>query len=249
LALVECRFSDILRIYLVEERVRDLAKVLKQCAAERKPYRVVTAEELEKITESRHHEGVCIAARSRPLDTLDSLVELAQQQAGKLCLLALEEVGNPHNVGAILRVAAHFGVDAVLIRQSAGTDKVLSSAAHRTSEGGAERVRIVPCPQLTVALERLRAAGLRLVSTSSHAQTSLYETKLPQRCVILLGAESTGLPWEMRKASDLDLSIPGAGAVESLNVSCAASVVLGEFWHQHRRPEAKGRVPRAPRTR
>lgn len=240
LALAHHRFDDIIRIYLVEERLQELAKLLKRCAAEHKPYRVVTSDELEKITESRHHEGVCIAAKQKPLDSLDDLAELSRTQPGKLCLLALAEIGNPHNVGAILRVAAHFGVDGVLIQQPSGAERVLSSAAHRTSEGGAERCRIVACTELPEALERLRQEGFRVISTSSHATHSLYETRLPQRCVILLGAETTGLPYEMRKQSDLDVAIPGTGVVESLNVSSAAAVFLGAFWHQHRtapRPE------------
>ncbi|MCU0663270.1 MAG: rRNA methyltransferase [Myxococcota bacterium] len=245
LALAARRFDDILRIYLTEERLKDLSQVLKRCAEARKPYRVVTADELEKITESRHHEGVCIAAKPKPLESIEELIALSRRQR-RMCLVVLDEVGNPHNVGAILRVAAHFGTDGVLIRGDEGTEKSLSSAIYRTSEGGAEYCRIAICADLAQDLRRLREAGFRLVATSSHASKSVFETQLPERCALLLGSEGAGLSKELRQQSELEVVIPGTGRVESLNVSCATAVLLGEHWRQHG-PQGQARPAQRPR--
>jgi TrmH RNA methyltransferase len=111
-----------------------------------------------------------------------------------------------------------------------------SPAAYRTAEGGLETVPAVPLPEPLRALRALHAAGFTLVATSSHAAAPFQATAggLPPRCVLLLGAEGEGLSPALAAAADRNVAIPGTGAVESINVACAAAVLLAEFWRRHR---------------
>jgi TrmH RNA methyltransferase len=225
-ALFVRRPSQILRVYLTEEMVRPFGDLLHACAELRRPYRIVAAEELERITESRHHEGICIVAAAPAPPSLAAILGAP----GTGCLVALGGVANPHNTGAIVRTAAHFGVRAILLE---GEAKRLPPAVYRTAQGGAEWVDVVAAKTLAGALAEARRAGFTICATSSHAGTDLYAAELPARTVILLGAEDEGLSPALAGAADLTLRIPGSGRVESLNVAAATAVLLAEMWRRH----------------
>ena len=223
-ALFARRPQDIIRVYLVRELVKPFGDLLHACAERRVTYKIVPPEELEALTESKHHEGICVVAaprRGRPLDEL-------LRAPGPAWLVALAEVGNPHNLGAILRIAAHFGARGALV-----AGKGVSPAALRTSQGGAEAVEVVPAPDLASALEACRRGGFVVCASSSHEGRDLYAQPLPARAVVLLGSEGEGVPPSLLQKADVTLRIPGTGAVESLNVAAAAAVMLGELWRQH----------------
>jgi RNA methyltransferase, TrmH family len=200
--------------------------LLDACAELRRPYRVVGADELERLTESRHHEGICIVATAPAPPSLAEIV----RAPGPACLVALAGVANPHNTGAILRTAAHFGARAVLIE---GEAKRLPPAVYRTAQGGAEWVEVVATPQLAPALAEARRAGFTVCATSSHSGTDLYAAAIPPRVVVLVGAEDEGLEAALTRAAQLTLRIPGSDHVESLNVAAATAVLLAEVWRRH----------------
>jgi len=231
-ALFERRPGHIVRVYLTAELVKPFGDLLHACAEKRLPYKVVAPEELEKLTESKHHEGICVVAVPRASRPLPELL----RAPGPAVVVALAEVGNPHNLGAILRIAAHFGARGAII-----AGKGVSPAAYRTSQGGAEAVETIGTPDLGAALDVCRRAGFTVCASSSHEGRELYAGPLPSRAVLLLGSEGEGVPRELLRQADVTLQIPGTGAVESLNVAAAASVILGEFWRQNTYPAASPR--------
>lgn len=224
------RRPDALRkVYLVESRMGALKAVLAWCVQRRIGYRVVEAEDLDKLTASRHHEGVCFdLLRPEPL-TLNALLAAQPEAPAPSLLLWLDGVGNPHNLGALLRSAAHFGVAGVIVPTGAALD--VSGAAARVAEGAAE---IVPLIQAAAgpALRELRAHGYLFAGTVPREGMSPYATVLPSRLVLVLGAEGEGMSGAMIEHADLRLTIPGSGAIESLNVAASVAVLLGEYWRQ-----------------
>jgi RNA methyltransferase, TrmH family len=231
------RPADILRVYVREDRVAALGDVLSSLAKERRSYKLSGNEDLERLTDSTHHEGVCFVVRGKREPTLDELL----RTSGSQCLLALTDVANPHNVGAILRTAAHFGARGVILGQGAR----VTPAAMRTAQGGAEAVAVLSTNDWSETLLTCRSAGYALCATSSHAPNSLYETQLPAKLVVLVGSEAQGLPAEVQELADLIVAVPGTGRVESLNVAAATAVVLGELWRQQRQkqPAASAATP------
>lgn len=230
LALAARRPDDVRRVYVHPSRLPAFGPFLKRCAERRIAYHVVEDDELERITASVHHEGICFIARERPAIGLQSALQRRDPTRPR-CLLYLGGVGNPHNLGAIVRVCAHFDVDAVF---AGGLESHASPAMLRTAEGGAEFVDVVPVADGTGPLVVARRAGFRLVATAARAKRSLYSAPLPPRSIIMLGAEADGLAPALLNMADETVHIPGTGALDSLNVACAAAVVLGEFWRCHR---------------
>ncbi|MGB1017196.1 MAG: TrmH family RNA methyltransferase, partial [Nannocystaceae bacterium] len=212
--------------YLTKPRLREFSDLLKVCSKNHVAYHVVEREELDRVTRSRHHEGVALWVEERPPPSLRSVLA----QPGPAAILYLGGVQNPHNLGAIIRVCAHFGVQSIL---ACGEELSISPALARTAEGGCEVVDIVPVSRGPHPLRQAREAGWSLLATSSHRGANLYAQPLPTRSVLLFGSEADGLPAPAQEFADHSLQIPGTGLVESLNVACATAVVLAEFWRTH----------------
>ncbi len=238
-AVFDMRASDIIRVYLLESRIQTFSPLLKWCAAEKRAYHVVEKEELDRVSSSIHHEGICALVRARPTLSLDALLTRLRKEKGPQILLALDGVANPNNLGALVRSAAHFGCRAILYRPES-SETGFSSAMARVAEGGLEHVELVSLLRLAPAMPRLRDLGFVIAATSGRASTSVYEADLPERVVLILGAEDLGVSKELLSLASLRLQIPGTGRVESLNVSAAGAVFLSE--HQRRfGPEARAR--------
>lgn len=224
-ALFGARPEALRKLYLTQARVPALKPILAWCVANRVGYRVVEEGDLDKLAASSHHEGVVAdVLRRAPLSLTDWLAALP---AGPALALWLDGVGNPHNFGAILRSAAHFGVAGVLLPQD--SPLALSGAAARVAEGGAEAVTLVQAGAAADAFAPLRAAGFGLAATLVHGGDDLFAARLPLRLVYVMGAEGEGMDRGLAKACDLALSIPGTGRVESLNVAAATAVLLAQW--------------------
>lgn len=224
------RPEAIRKVYLSEPRIAQLQALLAWCVKERIGYRVVDEADLGKLAASSHHEGVVAdVLKTRALSLEQWLQDLPP---GPIVALWLDGVGNPHNFGAILRSAAHFGVAGIL--QPPSSDLALSGAAARVAEGGAEQVPLVRMAAVEESLQALHDAGFQLAATLASGGGDLFATTLPQRLVYVMGAEAQGMDAGLARQCDLRLSIPGSGAVESLNVAAATAVFLSR-WTSTRR--------------
>lgn len=224
-AVFERRPDAIRKLYLSEARIPALQPLLKWCAANRVGYRVVEDDDLRKLAASSHHEGVVAdVLREEPLALSAWLRDLPE---GPLCALWLDGVGNPHNFGAILRAAAHFGALAILLPEH--STLALSGAAARVAEGGAEAVSLVRMDGDDDAIAQLHGAGFQLAATVVSGGDNLFDASLPQRLIYVIGAEGEGMQTDLAALCDQRLSIPGSGAVESLNVAAATAVLLAQW--------------------
>jgi TrmH RNA methyltransferase len=239
LAAFAQRPHDLRKVYLLQTRIPDFKAVLAWCVQKRLGYRVVENADLDKLTASQHHEGVCFEVRRRaPLSLTALLQRLAPRKSALLAWL--DGVGNPHNFGAVLRSAANFGVDGVLLSGDATLAE--SGAAARVAEGGADAVPVARIAPGEDAFGALRNAGFQIAATVPREGEALFAARLPPRLVYALGAEGAGLSRGLIDRADLHVSIPGTGAVESLNVAASAAVLFGEYWRQ--RHQVPARPPR-----
>ena len=221
------RPEAIRKLYLLEARIPQLQPLLKWCVAQRIGYRVVEEADLQKLAASTHHEGVVADVLREEPQSLTAWLRAVP--AGPQCALWLDGVGNPHNLGAILRSAAHFGAAAVLLPKH--STMTLSGAAARVAEGGAEQVPFVRLGREDNAIAQLHGAGFTIAATVVRGGADAFATALPQRLVYVIGAEGEGMDPKLAALCDLRLSIPGSGAVESLNVAAATAVLLAQWRH------------------
>lgn len=227
-ALFQSRPDCIVRAWFIQSVTPRFKEALRWMAANRKAYHVVDDAELTKASGTEHHGGVCFLIKKRNGTSVQQWVREAAEDD---CVLALEDIGNPHNLGAIMRSCAHFGVKGVVVQDAAVLE---SGAAIRTAEGGAEHVQPITGDSFIDALDAFRKAGYAIVTTSSHQGTSLFNATLPKKMVLVLGQERDGLSDAALESADLSVAINGTGNVESLNVSVATGVLLAEWWRQNK---------------
>jgi TrmH RNA methyltransferase len=232
LSIAKHRPQDVIRVYLHSSNLKTFRPLLKWCAENKKAYHMVSNEELDKISSSVHHEGVCLLAKERPNLSVKEFMNQLKEIKGDICLLYLDGVQNPHNIGSILRTSAHFGIPFIL--GSKGSLPSLSPSACRIAKGGAEIVKLVEIEDVKAFVMNMKKQGFSLLSTSSHVSESLYSFSLPNKMILAMGSEAEGVGKQLQSLSDMLLQIPGTGDVESLNVSVATSLFLGEFYRQRR---------------
>ena len=230
-ALFERRPEDVRRAFVLEEMTREFGDMLRELAKQKRPYRIVEEDELATVAGTRHHEGVCVIAAPTPELETDALLARLDQEAGPARVLFLDGVENPHNVGALLRSAAHFG--ALALAGLADELPAIAGASARVAQGAAEHVPVVRWTQPRRGLDALRARGFARVATVVEGGDDLFTASLPERCVLLIGSEHAGLGASARAIADLRVTIPGTGAVESLNAAAAAAVLLAEHWRRY----------------
>ncbi|MCI4679660.1 23S rRNA (guanosine(2251)-2'-O)-methyltransferase RlmB [Rhodoblastus acidophilus] len=164
------------------------------------------------------HQGVLLEAR--PLPPLD-VSEIARKSG---LVLALDQITDPHNVGAILRTAAAFAVDAVIVTERHAPE--LSGVLAKTASGGLEHAPLVEVVNLARALDQLGEAGYLRVGLDSDGPASLEQTVLSAPVALVLGAEGKGLRRLTREKCDVLARLDMPGAIKSLNVSNACAVAL-----------------------
>ncbi|MCB1670216.1 MAG: 23S rRNA (guanosine(2251)-2'-O)-methyltransferase RlmB [Pseudomonadales bacterium] len=151
-------------------------------------------------------------------------------------LLVLDEVSDPHNLGACLRSADAAGVDAVIIPKDRSAP--LNLTVRKVASGAAESVPLIVVTNLSRTLKELQQRGIWLCGAAGEADKSLYQQDLTGPLAVLMGSEGKGLRRLTREACDYLVAIPMAGAVSSLNVSVATGICLFEAVRQRSRSGA-----------
>jgi len=172
------------------------------------------------------HQGLAVLVRPLRSLAVEDLIETAEGRSSAI-ILVLDQVTDPHNVGAVLRSAAAFGALAVIMPERSAPD--ISGVLAKAASGALEHVPLLRVVNLVRALEMLQGAGFWTVGLAGEAEKSLATLGLTGRIVLVLGSEGEGLRRLTREACDHLARLPTKGAVDSLNVSNAAAVALYEL--------------------
>ena len=214
-----------------------LGAVVRRAVLVGAPVLETTRLDLEALTEGAAHQGVAIEIPAYEYTDADLLLERARALGHTPLLVALDQVTDPHNLGAVLRSAGAFGADGVIIpeRRSAG----VSATAWKVSAGAAACVRVARETNLVRTLERLKKEGCFVVGLDGGGETLVEELTLADApLVVVTGAEGTGLSRLVRQTCDVIASIPIATKVESLNAAVATGIALYEVDRLRRAAQA-----------
>jgi 23S rRNA (guanosine2251-2'-O)-methyltransferase len=187
--------------------------------------REVEKAKLDELSESGHHQGVIALCPAVPYSTVAEILEIAKERGEAPFIIVLDGVTDPHNLGAVIRTAEAGGAHGVIIpkRRAVG----LTSTVAKTSAGAITHMAVARVPNITRALDELKAAGLWVYCADANAG-SIYEANFDGAVALVLGAEGEGVSQLVRKQADFAVGIPMPGRIESLNVSVAAGVLIYE---------------------
>jgi len=212
----------------------ELGDIVRPLLKSRRTFREVGVDDLDRLAQTRHHEGVVLFAPAPVWPSWEDLLD----QPGPAQLAIVDEGLNPHNLGAVMRSAGYFGVRALGAVRGLGS---VSGAAARIAEGAAERVPYARLDDGPWSCRMAKARDFVVVATDVREGATLFGLEVPgPRVLWLLGHEGRGLSPDLRAEADQVVSIPGSGVVESLNVSVAAGLAFAEGWRM--RAATRGEV-------
>lgn len=203
----------------IDERIREIVDLAKAGSI---PIREVPRNRLDDLTGFTHHQGIALLAK--PFQ-YSSEKEIFQRASDPALYIAVDGITDPRNIGAIIRSAAAFGADGILIpeRRSAG----ITAAAWKASAGAVARIPIAQVTNLVRSIENAKERGCFIVGLEGGSEETLETMKIAdQPLYIIVGSEGKGLSRLVTEKCDLLLSIPMSSKVESLNASVAVSIVL-----------------------
>jgi len=218
-----------------DSRIEDIVQLARQRDI---PVRFEDRGNLDRLANSRDHQGVVAIAAARPPATLEDILERANSSKDQRGLVVLlDGVEDPHNLGAIIRTALAAGAHGIVIpeRRAAG----LTDTVARASAGALAHLPIAKVTNLARTMEELKEAGYWLVGLDEDGDKRYTEIDYTSPIGIIMGGEGKGLHELTRKRCDFVVSLPTTGPVKSLNVSVAAGVVLFEALRQRHRTGSK----------
>ena len=217
-----------LRVSLrADDRLNEVVRLAEQQGI---PVRRAKGDELNRFAKGGVHQGV-VADVQDAVEHL-SVEDLVIGAKGAPLIVVLDQIEDPHNVGAILRTVDAAGGDGV-VRQSRHAAR-LDGAAGKASAGAVAHVKIAEVVNIARAIDDLKQAGVWTVGLAGDAPKRYDEVDFTQPTAVVVGAEGTGLRRLVRERCDWLVSIPMQGHVQSLNVSVAAGIALFEALRQRR---------------
>lgn len=230
--LLEQAPERILEISVLESRHDDRIEKIKKGAKEFNiAIRLLNKKQIDALTqEGVPHQGVAAKIRTRENLTEQELKVLLSNLKVKPLLLVLDNIQDPHNLGASLRTADAVGVHAVIIPKDRSAK--VTSAVRKVASGAAESVPIVEVTNLVRCLDSLKKEGIWIIGATAEPTQTVYETDLTVPLALVFGAEGTGMRRLTAETCDALMRIPMFGVVKSLNVSVAAAVCLYEAFRQ-----------------
>lgn len=210
-------------LYVTEQALKGFAPGT-DAATDRPAPTIVDREQMDRaLPPGTVHQG--IALRCAPLEDVslqDIIIRTANSPAPLLVML--DQVTDPHNVGAILRSACAFGADGVILQKRHAPE--LTGVLAKTACGAVEHVPVACETNLTRALETLQDNGFTVIGLDERGDRAIGEIPVQDKTVLVLGAEGPGLRRLVREQCDILVRLPTQGPIASLNVSNAAAVAL-----------------------
>ena len=222
--------KDIDKIYVQQGEREGSITVLIAEASERKiPIIEVDKRKLDKMSCGSRHQGIIAMASEQNYCSVEDILAYAEEKGEKPFIILLDGVEDPHNFGAIIRSAECMGAHGIIIpkRRAVG----LTPTVAKASAGAIMHMRVAKVTNLSSVIDDLKERGLWFYAADMDGE-SLYSTDFKGPVGLVLGSEGDGISRLVKEKCDFVVSVPMYGNVNSMNVSCAAAVLLAEVAHQ-----------------
>lgn len=191
---------------------------------------------LDFMSVTKAHQGVIALCAVRDYCSLEDILALAEERGEAPFVVICDEISDPHNLGAIIRSAECAGAHGLVIpkRRSAGLTAIVGKA----SAGAAEHALIARVPNISAAINDLKARGLWVYGTAADGASDLWHTDFTGPLALVIGSEGDGMSRLVKENCDFIVSLPMKGKISSLNASAAAAVTMYEVLRQRTGGEA-----------
>ena len=230
-----CGGRDVDKLYITSgEREGSINQLLGIASERGIPITECDRSKLDAIAKGGRHQGIIAIAAERNYSSIDEILEYANEKGEPPFIVICDGVEDPHNLGAIIRSADCSGAHGIIIpkRRAVG----LTATVAKSSAGALEHMRVAKVTNLASAIDDLKERGLWIYAADMDGST-YYKTDMKGAVALVLGSEGFGISRLVKEKCDFTVSIPLYGQVNSLNVSCAAAVLLAEVARQRNEME------------
>ena len=226
---------DVEKIYIQRgDREGSINQLIGIAAERRIPIVELDKQKLDRMCAGARHQGIVAIASEQSYSSIDDILAYADERGEAPFVVVLDGVEDPHNLGAIIRSAECMGAHGIIIpkRRAVG----LTATVAKASAGAIMHMRVAKVTNLAQTIDELKEKGLWFYAADMDGD-SLYRTDMKGAVGIVLGSEGDGISRLVKEKCDFVISIPMYGNVNSMNVSCAAAVILSEVANQKNRGE------------
>lgn len=200
-------------------------------------WQYVEKSKLDTMYTQGNHQGVVAQVDVYEYASLEEILEYAAMRGEDPLVLILDGIEDPQNLGSIIRTAECAGVHGIVIPRHNATE--ITAAVSRASAGAVEHMRLVMETNLVSCINKLKKNGLWVIAVDMDGQQEYFTSTLPSPTALVIGGEGKGIRRLVKETCDMVVKIPMQGAVNSLNASVAASVVIYEVLRQRQLPRGK----------
>lgn len=225
------------RLLISKGEMSGAVKVIVAMAKERNiPIKEADPKKLDFMCGSANHQGVIAVAAVKEYVSVDEILRIAEDKGEKPFIIILDNIEDPHNLGAIIRTAECAGAHGVIIpkRRAAG----LTYSVGKASAGAYEYMPVARVTNIPTAIDELKEKGLWVYGADMDGET-YCSSDLKGAAALVIGSEGKGLQRLVKDKCDIILSLPMLGKINSLNASVAAGVLMYEFTRQRLDIKAK----------
>jgi len=207
-----------------------IAKILDSAKERNILVKYVDKAALSKISENGRHQGIIAEAMEYEYKEIEDIFDNAKKKNEKPFVIILDEITDVHNLGAIIRSAECLGAHGVIIpkRRAAGVNGIVA----KTSAGAVEYLPIVRVTNISQTLAILKDKGLWIYGADMDGEKFIHEEKFDGPIGLVIGSEGAGIGRLIKENCDTLVKIPMKGNINSLNASCAASIIIYEVMKQ-----------------
>lgn len=188
---------------------------------------------LNEVAGTKDHQGIIAYVSPKEYVTVDDILKIAEDKGEPPFVIVLDEVQDPHNLGAVLRTCDAVGAHGVVISKRRGAP--LTGTVAKSSAGALEHIPVARATNITAAIKELKDKGLWIYGTDMDGETNFFDADLKGPIALVIGSEGFGMGRLVKENCDFILNIPMQGKVSSLNASVAAGVVMYEIFRQRRK--------------
>ncbi len=222
---------DFFELYIAKDKTsKRLGGIIALAESKRIPVRRIKYAQIKSIAGSDLHQGIAASASPYPLVELNDIVDRPGLNDNGHFLLLLDNILDPHNLGAIIRTGLCVGIDGVIIPKDRSAPP--TPAVSRTSAGALEHIFLSRVTNLVNTIKALKKKKLWIAGMDRVAKKSVFSCDFSDSMAIVIGGEEKGIRPLVKKHCDLLISIPQKGQVNSLNASVASAVVMYEAFRQ-----------------
>lgn len=215
------------KIYIQYDGGEGAIKKIIAAAKERKiPISKASREQLFDISGEKNHQGVVLIGAEKEYSSIEDILDIAEKKGESPFIVICDGIEDPHNLGAIIRSCDGAGVHGVIIPKNSASG--VTAAVMKTSAGAAEHIAVCRVSNLSDAIEKLKKKGIWIYAAEAGG-SDYASIDYSGGIALVVGSEGKGISRLIKERSDFIISLPMRGKVNSLNVSCAASVLLYEM--------------------